>query len=308
MIKRRPPGGTLEVPGGRTVVQAITFAALGLRHWRMMGKLWKAPEDTLLGTLLRARPEIWGMLQAPFISSEWGAETRFERIINHCETAMTIGAPFSLQPNEYVDLTSLSEINDGLLVKLDSPRWMLRDGLLVLSLWFNEDRIYSMAFTLATSGDRRIAYVGGIQGARSEAALEINRELTKTAHGVRPPDLLLEIFRMICVAIGVDAIFGVSNSNRHHLAPYFRQRADFVDPVTFDYDNFWNERGGTLSEGGFFALAAQSRPRPFEDIPERKRATYRRRREMILAIRDRIHRILDNPVTIPFQQHHPRWL
>lgn len=290
------------------VMIALRHGLLGVRHWRLMLTLWQAPTGSPLAAIMRWRPEIWGMLQAPFISAWWRAEERFDRIIDHCDLVATLGRPFDVLPNEYIDLLDLPELGPDVRIKLDSPRWMLRDGLLVLSLWVGVDRVYSLAFTLSEQQGQRLAYVGGIQGRRSERSLERNRHLTKTAHGMRPPDLLFEIFRLLCREIRVEQIRGVSDDNRHQRSDYFLARSGFADPVRFDYDGFWQERGGVRGANGFFVLPPVARPRHDDEIPPRKRALYRRRREMIDGIQQHLHMALQLPHLLQVQEHEPRWI
>ncbi|MDO6413306.1 DUF535 family protein [Sphingomonas sp. BIUV-7] len=273
-----------------------------------MLKLWKAPAGSLLFAVVRGRPEIWGMLQAPFVSAWWEAEQRFARIIDHCRLADTLGRPFNLLPNEFVDLIDLPELAADVRIKLDAPHWMLRDGLLVLSLWAGADRIYSLAFIFAEQDGRRFAYVGGVQGRRGPSSLDRNRALTKAAYGVRPPDLLFEIFRLLCRELGLAEIKGVSDGNRHQRSDYFRERSDFVDPVYFDYDAFWRERGGALGADGFFVLPPEAPVRAEDDIPSRKRCLYRHRREMMAAIEGRLREAMSAPTGIAVQEHEPRWI
>jgi hypothetical protein len=147
--------------------------------------------------------------------------------VNHCEFVGDLGRLFDLFPNEFVDLIDLPEVNAEVCIKLDSPRWLLRDGLLVISLWLGSDRIYSVAFILSKEDGRRVAYVGGIQGRRSAKSLELNRILTKAANAMRPPDFLFEFFRSLCEQIGVELIRGASDRNRHQRSAYFQQRAGF---------------------------------------------------------------------------------
>lgn len=303
------PGKAARLGASRNrAMMALRHVALGARHWSLMLKLWQAPAGSPLAAIVRWRPEIWGMLQAPFVSAWWEADERFDRIIDHCGLVARLGRPFDILPNEFVDLIDLPELGEDVRIKIDSPRWMLRDGLLVMSLWIGVDRVYSLAFTLSGAQGQRIAYVGGIQGRRSQHSLERNRLLTKVAHGMRPSDLLFEIFRMLCHEIGVEHIRGVSDGNRHQRSDYFRGRADFTDPVRFDYDGFWRERGGVRGASGFFILPAIARRRHEDDIPARKRKLYRQRHDMLEGIRQHLHIALRLPHLIQIQEHEPRWM
>lgn len=279
-----------------------------LLHMQSLLSLWRAPTGTQLAAQVAARPEVWQLLQAPFIHSEWDTAERFERLIDHCRIVEQLGPPFDLLPHQYADIMDLPEIGRGYRLMLDQPHWLFRDGLLALSLWEGGDRLFSLAFVLATRPEGMVAYVGGVQGRRGGNALSQYRVFTKCAEGMRPRDMLIELFRMICAHLGAARILCVSNETRHQRAPYFTRRDDFVDPVVLDYDAMWLERGARLLSGGMFELPAEMFLRPPATVPTRKRALYRRRRAMLALLRGRLHAALHNPAIIHINQHEPIWL
>jgi len=280
----------------------------GLFHWRTLMHLWRAPSGTQLAAQVATRPEVWRLLQTPFIHAFWPTGERLERLIDHCRIVERLGRPFDILPNQYADIIDLPEIGPNYRLMLDQPRWLFRDGLLALSLWDGGDRLFSLAFVLATRPSGMIAYVGGVQGRRGGNALSQYRTFTKEAEGMRPRDLLIELFRMLCDYLGVSAIHCVSNAVRHQRAPYFTRRDDYYDPVTLDYDAMWRERGGTLRDDGFFELPVEARLRDLTSIPARKRALYRRRHKMLRWIREHLYWALENPSAININQHEPIWL
>lgn len=280
----------------------------GLVHSGTLLSLWRAPAGSPLAAQVAARPEVWQLLQAPFVHSRWDTGERFDRLIDHCRIVEQLGRPFDLLPNQYADIIDLGEIGPAYRLMLDQPRWLFRDGLLALSLWEGGDRLFSLAFVLATRPDGMVAYVGGVQGRRGGNALSQYRAFTKCAEGMRPRDMLIELFRMICAHLGVTIILCVSNETRHQRAAYFTMREDFTDPVVLDYDAMWLERGATLLPDGLFALPVEVPPRSLDTVPIRKRALYRRRRRMLAQLRGRLEAALSDPSVIRINQHEPIWL
>ena len=288
--------------------KALAHGIAGIRHWRSLWMLWKAPPGSSLRALLQARPEIWGMLRAPFIAADWKVEARFRHIMDHCRIVTAIGRPMDLRPNEFAVLTDLRELGSEFRVTIDQPRWMLRDGLLALSLWQGNDRLYSLAFTMAQAGNRLVAYVGGVQGRRGPDLRDRYRAFTKAAHGMRPRDLLIDLFRLVCEQLGVARIYGVSDANRHQRSRYFTHRTGFIDPVRIDYDEMWRDRGARNARNGFLELPVRVSMRNPASMPPRKRAQYRRRYAMFASVRERLVQALANPRAIPIHEHEPIWL
>ncbi|NIJ06859.1 uncharacterized protein VirK/YbjX [Sphingomonas vulcanisoli] len=288
----------------RRVLLPLLYAGSAIRHFNSLSQLWNAPDGSLLQTLLAVRPEIWTMLRVRFVSALWPARERFARIIDHCQIVEQIGHPFDLHPNEYAVLLKLDELMPGCQLMLDSPRWLLREGLLTLSLAQGRDRFFSIAFVLSWNGTELTAYVGGIQGRRGEDILDYYRAFTK-ACCTRPKDMVVELFRMLCEEMGVNRILCVSDRIRNGHTPYNSTRPDYVDPVTFDYDTLWRERGGILRDDGFFDLPLQAPVKDESQVPSKRRALRRKRLALLANIHTRMEEALDQPRHIRILQHEP---
>src|SRR5205085_10943663 len=140
-------------------------------------------------------------------------------------------------------LLDLSEIRPGFQVVLDQPRWFMREGQFAINLFLNETRLYSLVFSLFRDGDVLTAFIGAIQGRDIEGILEEYRDLTKAAHGMRPRDLLIEIFRFFGQAIGLTRILAVSDGSCQHRSNYYGGSAS--RKISTDYNEIWEDRGGT---------------------------------------------------------------
>lgn len=293
----------------RRALLPLLRTAAALIHARRLLAIWKAPLTSSLGAQVAARPEVWHLIETPFVHADWHAEERLARLIDHCLTADALGKPFDLLPNEYADLLYLTEVGSGYRLMLDQPRWLFRDGPLALSLWYGPDRLFSLAFLVGHDEDGSlVAYVGGVQGRRGGNALDQYRAFTKAAEGLRPRDLLIELFRSLCATIGVRNILCVSNVTRHQRADYYLRRPDFIDPVKLDYDAMWLERGATLRPDNMFDLRVRPPRRRLETVPQRKRAQYRRRLLLLNGLCKRLSTKIDDAGTVQINQHEPRVL
>jgi uncharacterized protein VirK/YbjX len=221
------------------------------------------------------------MIVSPYVCATWTAEQRFARIRDHCDTVQTLGLPFNFPVAESVELLDLSAIADGLHIVLDQAEWFHREGQLVLNLFLVNRRMFSLAFALATEDAGIVAYVGAVQGRAIEGVMEDYKDLTKAACGVRPRDLLIEVFRIFCRVAGFTEIRAVSDGSRQHRSPYFGP--DTRRKLPANYDEIWVERGGERIDDDFFRLPLVV-ARNEADVPTRKRAMYRRRAEMLSAI------------------------
>lgn len=273
---RREAGfwGILASSTPTKIAQAAFFAML---NWRSLRVLYEAPSGGALARCVAARPEIWSMVLAPFVAAHWPPRERFERIVDHCESVERLGPLLDLPADSYVDLLTLEEIGPEFRLVLDQPRWLLRDGLSALSLWEGRDRLFSISFCLSSRNGCLTAYVGGLQGRREDGVVDRYRDFTKRAHGMRPADMITELFRMFCQSLGVRRILAVSEAIRHQQSAYCRRTIGESAASTLSYDDHWRGRGATLASDGFFDLPVTPVRRSEQSILPKKRSMYRRR-------------------------------
>jgi uncharacterized protein VirK/YbjX len=184
-----------------------------------------------------------------------------------------------------VVLATLPEIGPEYRLILDQPRWLLREGQSAISIWDRGDRLFSLSYCLSSEEGGLTVYVGGLQGRPGEDMLERFRQLTKSAHGMRPTDLTIELSRTFFNAIGAERILCVSDETRQQKSEYY---PNGKLPVVRPLNATWTERGSTRQEDGFFSLPTTSRRRTDDEVAPKKRAMYRSRYEMLDAIAARI--------------------
>jgi uncharacterized protein VirK/YbjX len=282
------------------------YAGSALWHWRHLAQLWRAHRESLLGSLIIARPEIWSLLRVRFIAAPWRGAARFRRIIDHCNLAEQLGRPLDIRPTEAASLILMEEIGSAVVLRLECARWLFREGLLTLSIVDGHSRIFSLTFTLASvSPGMRTAYVGGIQGGHGGDALDRNRSFTKAAEGARPQDLLFELFRSVCASFDVAEILCVSDRIRNGRTTFAHGHLEYADPVTFDYDAMWTARGGRLRDDGFFDVPLTQPAREDAHYPSKKRQARRKKLSLINRLQERLVARLADPTRITIEQVEP---
>lgn len=256
----------------------VATALRALSDWRAM--LSGGP-STFARTLLAERPEVLGAAVWPYQNAAWDARTRLRRICAHCHEVDRLGGIFSFAPGRSVILAELGLHHPGLRLVLDQPSWFIREGGLTLNLFVGSFRAYSVAFSFFRDEDGALAvYIGALQGRRTDRALDLYRDLTRSIHGIRPRDFLLDCLRMLCRTIGVERLYAVSDSARH-CCP---DSADDRHTAAADYDQIWRERGGRPVGPDTFRLPVEAPRRALEDVRPNKRSLRRRRYAFLDAL------------------------
>jgi uncharacterized protein VirK/YbjX len=283
----------------------VKFIVRALTNYSLLKPIIDARPGGALGKAIKARPEIIGAVLWPYQCSAWDVRTRLSRIRAHYDAVEAAGGLLDFPANATLTLLDLAEIKQGLRVAIDQPRWFMREGQLVINLFMAETRLYSLAFSLLQEANGQfVAVVGAIQGRGRNLLQDANfvatiqgrgrdleiardeyRRLTKAAHGMRPRDLLFEVFRMFCARTGVAKIVAVADEFRLYRHPYFGK-----EPKAFwvDYNEIWADRGGTRTSAMFYSLDAYRKPRDLAEIRANKRAMYRQRYQMLDSLNEQL--------------------
>ena len=250
---------------------------VGKMRWLRVLRTWYSDtSNPALLEMLSYRPDIVGAVRHPYVNTTWTARRRLRAIQLHYSLLRGPLEVLRFSPQRQVRVTTLAAGDASLDVILDKPKWFLHEGEVAINLFRNGQRLYSLVFLLGRSEGCKAAYVGALQGMGSAQALDVYRELTHALHGLRPRDLLIDAFRVLCRELGVERIFVVSDHSSMNKSGYF----DRIETPT-SYDSAWLEHRGEPAEEGFFELPTASSRRPPDAIPSRKRAQYRRRYEML---------------------------
>lgn len=219
------------------------------------------------------KDDLLAFFEQPYLNCNWDAVSRFSVIAGHYAILDRFPG-LNVESGERRLLCCLNAYYSGLSVQLDRPQWFVREGEIACNLFFGEERIYTIAFTLGETHDfGQVVYVGAIQGRDLDGVSEMYNDLTRSLFGIRPRDFMIVTFQILCKTIGVKMIYGVSQTSRQHNHRYFGAKG----AKGANYDQIWEERGGVLGEDGFYRLAAGHVPRSEDMIPSKKRSQYRKR-------------------------------
>lgn len=264
--------------GPSALIRQGRMVLAGLRTYPLTRQMLEPRPGTALGRIMAQRPQLIGALLWPYLSAAFDADERLHRIAAHYEVIDALGPPFPFDCDERLVLADLAEDMPGLRLVLDQPIWFLREGGLVLNLFIDNFRAFSVAFSLRREADGELtAWIGGIQGRNRDDMLETYRTLTKLVHGLRPRDLLLEALKMLLRELGVKRLFAVSDAARHQRHAFFGGGSH----LTQNYDEIWADRGGISVSADFFELPMTAERRDEATIKPNKRSMYRKRFEFL---------------------------
>ncbi|MCR4303443.1 MAG: VirK/YbjX family protein [Gallionella sp.] len=241
-------------------------------------KWFDISDNPLLAQALKRFLLISGAIYWPYINFTWTMKRRLATIDQHYRMLGGHEAIIAHATFEEVDLARLDEY-DGLRLVLDKTAWFLREGEIVLNLFVNEQRVYSIVFTLGLDGNQPVVFVGALQGSNFMSARGIYRDITHALHGMRPRDLLMTALKLLCGEFGIHKIWAISGDFRQHNSPYFG--GGHKEKVMVSYNKVWVEHEGKALDNGFFEIPAIIRRKSMSNVPTRKRATYRRRYRML---------------------------
>jgi len=224
------------------LAQALVFLP-AIRNW------FEISDNPLLMLALKRFPLISGAIYWPYINHTWPMERRLATIDQHFRMLGGQAAIIAHATFEEVELARLDNEYAGLRLVLDKASWFMREGEIVLNLFVNDQRFYSIAFTLGIDNGQPLALVGALQGSNTDAAQGIYRDITHALHGMRPRDLLLVVLKLLCGEFGIHRIWAVSSDNRQHNSPYFG--GGHKDKVLIAYNEVWLEHGGCVSTTDF---------------------------------------------------------
>lgn len=243
-----------------------------IRNW------YEISDNPLLTLALKRFPLISGAMYWPYINHNWPMERSLAAIDQHFRLLDGQASIIAHATFEEIELARVEEYA-GLRLVLDKAEWFLREGEIVLNLFVNDQRFYSIAFTMGIDAGQPIVFVGALQGSNSDTAQEIYRDITHSLHGMRPRDFLMVSFKFLCNELGIYSIRAVSSEKRQHNSPYFGN--SHKEKVLVAYNEVWLEHGGTALENGFYNIPTIVKYKEMSEIPTRKRASYRRRYQML---------------------------
>jgi uncharacterized protein VirK/YbjX len=254
--------------------KALAFAGV-VAHAPDFVPFFLASRNSALRRQLRMSPELWGMAVTPFVCADWTASQRIRTLVQHCRCVDKLPGLLSRAMDAEVELLRLEEIGPSYRLVLHQVRSMLREGLFTLSLFDAGQRLFTLSFSIVGEPGGLVVYLGGLQGMYGPAALQRYREMTKATYGLRPRDLMIELFGALCRQLGVTQIMAVSDERHTLMSEYSRRNMPACTAAPrLNYNDTWRERGGVRVSTAFFELPVAARRRAAAEIPARKRRLY----------------------------------
>ena len=231
--------------------------------------------------LVEKNPEAIPSVFWPYQCSNWSTSNRLEYLHNHFQTLPELDYQFTCQEHHKRTIACLDGIYPGMSLVVDRNGHFLREGMIVLNLFVDQERVFTLAFSVYKDKCNSIgAIVGAIQGRRMKHITDLYRDITKTTYGIRPRDLMIEVFQVLCRVVGIEKIYAVTESFRQH-RHYFYMLKDKDSHLSLNYDEVWSQRGGVKCSEEFFELPVMPERKPLDRIIAKKRSMYRKRYSLL---------------------------
>jgi uncharacterized protein VirK/YbjX len=266
----------------RALWRTAKLLARKLRWLRPLHSWHVDRSNPALSEMLDHRPTLVLAVGRPYINDRWPVPRRLDAIWQHYSLLRGPLAFLRFDPGAQLALASIDTEVMPLQIVLDKSDWFACEGELGIHLYSGGQRLYSLAFSLGEIDGQSGAYIGALQGLGEANALDIYRSLTHALHGLRPRDLLLAAFRMLCAELAVERVRAISDEHAACRSDYFRKN------IPANYDAAWADHDGQPDGAGFYEIASRVTRRPHESIPSRKRAQYRRRYQMFDELEQQI--------------------
>lgn len=263
--------------------------------WQVRGRLLREFDgQAMAAALFRAQPRAFYPVMSHLIDRRMGAQARLRTTLASLRTVCaSVGDDANVRGLLTHGITLL-ELGDHTRVVLSLNDVSFHEGLWQIGLVCADGvRLYSIGFGFT---DARTILMGNVQGpSLKDEGLDRIRDATHSAHGMRPPHLLVHTLRVLAARWGATALHGVDPEN--HVKGRWNLRGS---RLRFDYRAFWAEHEGVRADaGGNWSLPLDTALRPLEEVPTKRRAMYRRRYAMLEALQQAVATLADARHALP---------
>lgn len=266
-------------PHGLALKYRSIFWLRAITNYALIQQMIGSGVSKNMSKVVAEDPELFGVLFWPLLDIRWQAGRRLQALQDHYREAAMLGPLFDLETDSTHTLLAFDGELSKLRVCIEKQTFFRREGQLVVSIFHEDARVYSVAFLLARMDGVRVVYVGAVQGVKQPEESTLYKTITKDCFGLRPRDLSISMFQILCEALDVQRIFAVQDAFRLHKHPYFGTSG--LTKVQANYDEIWKEREATLTPDGFFELTSGSEIKDLQAVPSKKRSMYRKRYQML---------------------------
>jgi uncharacterized protein VirK/YbjX len=224
--------------------------------------------------LIETHPEAIPNIFWPYQCKSWDTSTRINYLYNHFATLPELKYKIDYIATHQSVIADGHEIYPKLRIVIDKNDYYMREGMITLNIFVDCNRVFTIAFSFYKNKKGEIcAIIGAIQGKRMTDVTDLYRDMTKITFGIRPRDLMIEVFQMLCRLSGVNKIYAVSESHRQHRHGFYRLKNKSHTP-SINYDEAWSDRSGVRCSDAFFELPLIPNRKFYNQIVSKKRSMY----------------------------------
>lgn len=268
-----------EVIGDERMSKQLEKLKYGIRYFLsrdIRSKfLMKVSANELGRSLFASNPSNFYVPLRSYLDNRFTVKERFDACLSDVETAkIKFGQQISSHLLSGNSLTLL--VLGNFKVELQMNRVSRHEGFWAVSIKdLNGKAISNLSFGFL---DKKTILIASIQGIKdpSRNILELNKQLTKEAFGLRPQNLLVASIQTLCFAWGIENLVGIDP--KHQVKRKINtERQGFK----FDYIGFWAELGAAKNFSGYWTLSNKAPIKEITDVPTHKRSQYRRRNQLL---------------------------
>lgn len=171
-----------------------------------------------------------------------------------------------------------------------------KEGELVLSLVIDHlyGNIASVSFSVEKNEKNEwLCRIGCLQGRPVVNGVYVTKEAQKLMNGIRPKAFLIEILQEFCKTLDIKSINAIGGKCQAQNKKHFIH-ISFLHTIQFSYNAFWEEMGGQDLGNNWYALPSETSRKNINEIKSEKRASYRKRYELIDSVKSSLHDYLKN--------------
>jgi len=248
--------------------------------WKIVKAITGEP---VMRDILPVQHTLPSKIHRPYLYNGMPSADRADAIINHYRYVKDLPIPRLRQAmltSQGVDLiTFAGKSGETFTITLACTGRCEREGEVNLLFRREGVQLAMLTFAVTESHGKKVAMIGGIQGAHRDTPHELIREATKACYGLFPKRLLMETLSLICTATGIEKIEAVSDNG--HIFRSLRYRLKKRQLFHASYNEFWQTLNAQPLSDKLYALPLSFPRKPLEEIASKKRSEYRKRYELL---------------------------
>mgnify|MGYP002139919654 CR=1 FL=1 len=160
-----------------------------------------------------------------------------------------------------------------LTLQLDYQTHMGKEGEMSLTLKLGDAALYYMALNLRPAPNPTLE-ICSLQGGKGQS--EEIKQVTKACGGLRPMSLLVYMAAELARGLACKSLLGLRTQSH-----VYQSSKRTADRVKFDLDGLWQEHQGCVQDDLWMSLPLEVPRKTLEEIPSRKRASYKARYQLL---------------------------